>query len=768
VVDAPTRRGRQVRRNAVAEGKRPIATPDELRPLAHLVQQGEVWRFHTLHDHLRQTGEAAAQFGLSFGSADWARLAGLWHDLGKYRPVFQAYLGAVTGYDDTDGAPQRVDHSTAGAIHAIQQLGLPGRVIAYAIAGHHAGLADWQPGDRAGRGLSQRLEQRELLDEVLAVGEVASLPVTARPTTTPPTRGSSSEIEGMHLWVRMLFSCLVDADFLDTERFFDSTRSDQRTGWATLDSLRALLTAYQDALPTRRPIDVIRTQVKNEVVAKAQAEPGFFSLTVPTGGGKTLTSLRFALEHALIHGHRRVIYAIPYLSIIEQTAEVFRSILGDQFLEHHSSLDPDEGNLRQRAAAETWDAPLIVTTTVQLFESLFAARGSRCRRLHNIAGSVIVLDEAQLLPPDFLDPILSVLRSLVAGYGVSVVLCTATQPALARRSSFGSTFRGLDGVRELVGDPDALFDTLDRVGVEWPADMARASDWQSIADRLADERQVLCVVNSRADCRALVAAMPREADAVHLSALMCAEHRSAVIARTKARLAAGDPVRLVSTQLIEAGVDIDFPVVFRALAGLDSIAQSGGRCNREGSLERGKLVVFVPPKPAPIGHLRRGEQATRSIVAVTSQAERLRPDAFRRFFERFYAEASLDRRVIRPLLVDGARRLEFAFRTASERFQMVADEGTATILVPYGRGAGLLAALQRSLDSANGPDRRLLRSLQRFTVSVHRGHLLALQRVAALTEVQPDVYALDQPDRYDERLGLLVDDPPGAIPDLVV
>jgi CRISPR-associated endonuclease/helicase Cas3 len=749
-------------------GNSPISATDGSRALAHLVRDGESWRFHALDDHLRATGEIAAGFAAAFASEDWARIAGLWHDLGKHRQSFQSYLRAVTGYEPLHGAPQRVDHSTAGAIYALDELGPTGRLIAYVIAGHHAGLADWYPGEHGGS-LSQRVGQHDLLDDARASGRIApDLLAVAVPRSGPPTMGSSSEIEGMHLWVRMLFSCLVDADFLDTERFYDPTRSGERSGWPALDTLREQLVRHQDSMEARRPIDVVRTRIRQEAVAQADLSPGFFSLTVPTGGGKTLTSLRFALEHARAHGHGRIIYAIPYLSIIEQTADVFRAIVGDGFLEHHSNLDPDERDQRSRAAAENWDAPLIVTTTIQLFESLFASRGSRCRKVHNIAGSVIVLDEAQLLPPDFLEPILAVLRTLVDGYGVSVILCTATQPALASRSSFGSIFRGLEGVRELVDDPDALFSELDRVRVEWPQDITQKTDWTDVAICLAAERQVLCVVNSRADCRALVAAMPPDAQAIHLSALMCAEHRSVVIARVKAELLAGDPVRLVSTQLIEAGVDIDFPVVFRALAGLDSIAQSGGRCNREGILERGRVVVFVPPKPAPIGHLRRGEQATRSILAVTEELDRMRPAAFRRFFERFYADGSLDRREITPLLADGARQLEFGFRTAAERFQMVADEGTATVLVPFGRGAGLLAGLRRSTGHAEGPDRRLLRALQRFTVTVHRGHLLALQRAGALTEVLPDVFALDEPDRYDDRLGLLVDDLPGMIPDLVV
>jgi CRISPR-associated endonuclease/helicase Cas3 len=739
--------------------------PAEPGLLAHLTRDGDAWRFHGLVDHLQRAADLAAGFGAEFGSADWARIAALWHDLGKARPSFQAYLRSSTGYAASTSSLPRVDHSTAGAIHALDRLGPSGRVLAYSIAGHHAGLPDWHPGETAGGALSARVQQRDLLEDALASGSIPeTVTVAPRPTSPPP----SVQPDGWHLWLRMLFSCLVDADYLDTERFFDATRSAMRDGWPTLDTLRERLAAHQAAMLPRRPIDHLRSRVRDEVVAKATLPPGFFSLTVPTGGGKTLTSLRFALEHARAHGLRRVIYAIPYLSIIEQTADVFRDIVGDGLLEHHSSLDPDESDLRSRAAAENWDAPLIVTTTVQLFESLFAARPSRGRKLHNLARSVIVLDEAQLLPPDFLEPIVGVLRALVDGFGVSVVLCTATQPALASRSAFGSSFKGIEGVRELVDDSAALFDQLDRVDVTWPVNRSHPVEWGEIAARLSAERQVLCVVNSRADCRALVAQMPPAADAVHLSALMCAEHRSAVIADIRARLAADEPVRVVSTQLIEAGVDVDFPVVFRAFAGLDSVAQSAGRCNREANLRRGRVVVFVPPKPAPVGHLRRGEQATRSLLATEEPANLLRPAAFTKYFELFYASASLDRRSILPLLTDGTHAVEFGFRTAADRFQMVDDAGTATILVPYGRGAQLLGGLRRGLRRGDGPDRWLLRSLQRFTVSVHRGHLAALVRAQAVSEVMPDVFALDLPHRYDERLGLLVEDLPGGIPDLVV
>lgn len=483
---------------------------------------------------------------------------------------------------------------------------------------------------------------------------------------------------------------------------------------------------------------------------RASDEPGFFSLTVPTGGGKTLTSLSFALAHARANRMRRVIYAIPYLSIIEQTADTFRKAVGEGVLEHHSNLDSDGQEDRDRLAAENWDAPVVVTTTVQLFESLFSSRRGRCRKLHNIAESVIVLDEAQLLPPAFLEPILSVLRVLVDGYGVSVVLCTATQPALASGPRSDRTFRGLDDVRELVRDPEGLATRLDRVEVEWPQDSSRRTQWEEVAAWLAAERQALCVVNTRSDAAAMSALVP---GSIHLSAGMCAEHRAQKLAEIKKLLAAGSEIHVVSTQLIEAGVDIDFPVVFRALTGLDSIAQSAGRCNREGHLARGRVVVFVPPKQSPVGHLRQGEGATRSLLAATDDdASLLRPDGFRRYFERLYGDLpSLDQEGILALLLQDARSIHIDFRSASEKFRMIDNEGTTTVLVPYGRGARLIAELERF-----GPDRVRLRRLQRYSVTLHAREFGRLRAVEGVEDIGPELFAV-KPGFYDDELGVVVD-----------
>ena len=329
--------------------------------------------------------------------------------------------------------------------------------------------------------------------------------------------------------------------------------------------------------------------------------PGLFSLNVPTGGGKTLASLAFALDHALAHGLRRVIYVIPYTSIVEQTAEVFRKALGDEeaILEHHSSFDwdgvtdPGESE-RIRLAAQNWDRPVIVTTAVQFLESLYANRPSRCRKLHNIAQSVVVMDEAQTLPLRLLRPSLKAVNELARGYGASVVLCTATQPAFRVEDGFGEA--ALEGVRELAPDPPALHAALRRVRVR---DAGVIHD-AALTARLRDAEQVLVIVNTRAHARALFEAVRDTPGAAHLTTSMTAAHRRAVLDDIRGRLKRSEPVRLIATSLIEAGVDVDFPQVWRALAGIDSIAQAAGRCNREGELDgSGEVFVFRPEGREP-------------------------------------------------------------------------------------------------------------------------------------------------------------------------
>jgi CRISPR-associated endonuclease/helicase Cas3 len=742
--------GLDVAASLEAGDRRMVRSERPERFVARIVREKDgSWRQQALLDHLIGTGELAAVFAGPFGAGEWARLAGRLHDLGKYQPAWQNYIRRTTGFW-TDEPAVRAPHAIVGAIHAVGRFGDIGRLLAYSIAGHHAGLPDWHSSSVQPTGyLANRLADRERWELVLR----EPIPLEITEPAMPPLPAIATA-EGMHLWIRMLFSCLVDADSLDAERFADVSRTSTRDAWNDLAQLLPALDGYLAGLPRRGAIDDLRTDIRAQAVSRITERPGFFSLTVPTGGGKTLTSLEFAIRHALQHGQQRVIYAIPYVSIIEQTAEVFRKALGDRFavLEHHANLDPKDTDEESELAAETWDAPIVVTTIVQLFESLFGSTRGRSRKVHNIAGSVLVLDEAQLLPPQFLNPITSILSELVRGYGVSVVLSTATQPALGPRLTSGRPFRGIEGVRELMDAPETLWPALDRVTITWPADLDERYTWEDVATKLVVERQVLCVVNTRADCRRLTELMPD--DTVHLSALMCAEHRSTVIAGIKARLKADERLRVVSTQLVEAGVDIDFPVVFRALAGLDSIAQSAGRCNREGRLDRGRVQVFVPPTPAPIGHLRKGEQATRALLSSMSADEALTPAGFRRYFDLLYSSIELDKEGIVAMLTEGAHRGEFPFKTVAAKFQLIAEEGSGTVLVPFGdTGLELVERLE-----GIGPERWLLRRLQRFTVSIHQGHVRGLLAIGAIREVGQDTYTLVERERYDPRLGLVVDD----------
>ena len=652
---------------------------------------------HLLHDHLIGVADRASDFAASFG-AEWAWIAGLWHDLGKYRSGFSKYIRQANAIDaHIEGRIRDRDktHSAAGAVWAerllLERFGTEGRMMAralqYVIAGHHAGLDNWD-GGLAAR-LASEDAQREC-DEALDAPGI--LPSLLRPDRTPgsirslPLGDERQDIPGRFaLWQRMLFSALVDADFLDTEAFLDEGRSAGRIGAPPLSTLKSLLDQHMDGLAAHasdRMVNRMRADVLRQCRDKATRPSGAFTLTVPTGGGKTLASLSFALDHAVLHGKRRVIYAIPYTSIIEQTADVFRQVfsaLGDDaVVEHHSNVEsePERETTRSRLACENWDAPLIVTTNVQLFESLFARRTSRCRKLHNLVDSVIVLDEAQLLPAEFLQPIVDVLRLLVRDYRATLVLCTATQPVLTTSAS-ADPRRGLQRgfpagtVTEIIDNVESLYRLLRRVRMHLPASLEEPRDWPLIADDIAQHDAALAIVSRRADARTLFDLVRKQSPhgCWHLSALMCAQHRSDTIAEIKTALrtrreaiAAGipaTPVRVVSTQLVEAGVDLDFPVVFRALAGLDSIAQAAGRCNREGRLDDlGNVHVFVPPTQPPAGLLRQGRDHCRLLwhgrpEDPTSLA------LFQRYFERLYHDApSLDAKSICEALRLDARRTE--------------------------------------------------------------------------------------------------------------
>ena len=741
---------------------------DELQIFyAHTSPTGLKKDWERLEEHLCCVSARAAEYAAAFDAEAWGRIAGLWHDLGKYSGAFQHYLersSRSAGDPHVAEIVGRVDHSTAGAQHADQQFGAMGRLLAYCIAGHHAGLPDAVDTSGGAKGLEDRLKK-----EIKAV-DAAPVSLLDQPCPDlPPLRFDHSDDRRLSFqastFCRMLFSCLVDADFLATEQFMQPDRAAQRPSDSSNPAdLRERLDAYLDGLQSEAedtPVNRRRREVLEACQEAAEKRTGLFSLTVPTGGGKTLSSLAFALRHAERHNLRRVIYAIPFTSIIEQNADVFRRALGElggTVLEHHSNLDPDDPekeNEQSRLAAENWDAPLVATTNVQLLESLFASKTSRCRKLHRIAHSVIVLDEAQALPVGLLRPTLAALEELTRNYGCSVVLCTATQPAIERREGFPI---GLADIEPIIREPQPLYEALKRVEVE-PVGQVDDDD---LVNRLSDNQQALCIVNTRRHAAELFGSLCErtegEAGCFHLSAQMCPAHRSNVLEEINTRLKDREPCRVVSTQLVEAGVDVDFPVVYRAMAGLDSIAQAAGRCNREGRLERGFVYVFETDEKEhrPPHFVRQAAQKAREVLP-DHEGDLLSPEAIRRYFSLHYWQkggddgAGWDQK--RVMECFGKMGTHLQFREAAERYRLIED-GQQPVIVPYGeRGDELVRQL---LSMPDPPGRGFYRQLQRYAVALHEQSVRKLYENAVLVE-KHGRYVLGNPDAYDNRLGLRLD-----------
>ncbi|ADW17641.1 CRISPR-associated helicase, Cas3 family [Desulfobulbus propionicus DSM 2032] len=722
---------------------------DTLVPVAHSKSPSD-WQ--SLEAHLEKVAELAEQHAMAFGAASWGRLVGLWHDLGKFSPDFQEYIRQASEAH-LESKQGRVNHSSAGALLAIERFGKIGRILAYCIMGHHAGLPDWQSEIAPRASLAWRLEQKELLPTAIEAG----IPTAILNQALPTEKAKNGTGLSRSLWLRMLFSSLVDADFLDTEAFMDPEKARRRQGYPTPTELAPLFDRYMTEKTAGAPftkVNRIRAEVLQACREKAADSSGLFTLTVPTGGGKTLSSLAFSLCHATFHGKRRIIYVIPYTSIIEQTADQFRAIFGEAVLEHHSNLDVadvSKEDARSRLACENWDAPLIVTTTVQFFESLFASRTSRCRKLHNIAQSVVILDEAQLLPTDFLKPVLEVMRELQENYGVTFVLSTATQPALGPHKSMDFDFAGLPGLREIIPPSLNLYERLQRTRVKTLEGLTTSLPWDALASRLSSHESVLCIVNRRDDARVLWEKMP--VGTFHLSALMCGAHRSERIAEIKANLKAEKPTRVVSTQLVEAGVDLDFPVVYRALAGLDSVAQAAGRCNREGALEQGMVYIFQPESKIPAGYLRQAAEIGRQLL-MEQKVDPLAPERFEQYFRMFYwlRGSLLDKENILELLGNDPE-LRISFRTAAEKFKLI-DEGVyVPVLVQYGeKGCQLIDLLRRQ-----GPERWILRQAQRYVVNLPRSVHGQLLIDGAIEEIHPGIFVQGHGNLYDRNLGFCAD-----------
>jgi CRISPR-associated endonuclease/helicase Cas3 len=644
---------------------------------AHTPNDRGEW--HGLNDHLEGVANCAKQFAGKFYAGDLAYWIGLWHDLGKSNPEFQDYLEACW----RDERHEKVPHAIWGAVLTYRLLRHNikddrWKEIALTIAGHH-GRID-QPGS-----LSQRLEEhvknnQKILQLVINYAKrLPPLPEITLPELTQTQR---------ELFIRMVFSTLVDADYLNTEKHFNEKQHISRHKHKPLKYFWDRFIVNQLELLRSANTTTVVNRVRKEVYEfcekAAIGNPGIYRMTVPTGGGKTRSGLAFALKHAVENKMDRVIFAIPYTSIIDQTAKEYRKILGaDGVLEHHSQVNiPADENLdalhvASRLAYENWDAPLIVSTTVQLFESLFSNRPGKVRKLHNIAKSVIVLDEVQTLPLELLTPTLDVLRELVERYRVSVVLSTATQPAF-EDSHYLNPFRRMQ-IHEIV--PKEIyykhFKQLERVEYHR---RKKPVSWQELADELSREKQVMVVLNTRKDALSLIEAFSdNQKETFHLSTLLCGIHRKLVLREVKRRLKNLLPVRLISTQVIEAGVDIDFPVVYRAIGPLDRIVQAAGRCNREGKLPQGKpgrVVIFEPSEGrAPRGPYKTGiEKAKLLLMPPCDIAELHNPELYRIYFEKLFADVDTDKKKIQ------SHRVVLDYPTVDSEYRLI-EQNTVPVLI---------------------------------------------------------------------------------------
>jgi CRISPR-associated endonuclease/helicase Cas3 len=671
------------------------------------------------HGHLNKVATLASKFAAEMFPADsdretarqWGFLAGLWHDLGKFSEEFQTYLKKASDIH-CDEVLEKIDHTTAGAQLAVSKHPL-GHCLATAIAGHHTGLLDARHESKAC--LIRRLT-KEIKSVKLAPLEITDFQLSEPPSFITPTSSALT----LAFFQRMLFSCLVDADFLATEAFMNEEQSGSRPQVKEQIFEDALHLLEVKIASFGTPVDMVnkaRATVVEDCLSAANAPAGLFSLTVPTGGGKTLSSFAFALKHAIKHGHKRIIYVIPFTSIIEQNAAIFSDLLAelgdDIVLEHHSNLSPKKETTRTRLATENWDAPIVVTTAVQFYESLFAAKTSRNRKLHNIANSVVILDEAQALPVQYLNPCLRSLEQLSSHYHTTTVLCTATQPAVNKSEQFDI---GLEHITEIIRDTFSLFASLKRVNVHYRETL----DDQTIINELSAAEQALCIVNTRKHAQVLYQLLPESGENYHLSALMCPEHRLQILATVRQRLDDGLATRLISTQLIEAGVDIDFPTVYRSMAGLDSISQAAGRCNRNGKQPSGQVHVFHSEHTASEIYFRETANVGHEILDLYSD-DPLSTAAVNAYFDKYYYQqkSKWDAKDIMAdfsIVRDAKLPLLFQYKTAADKFKLI-ENNQIPIIVPWDETAKELC---EQLRNPSIPlHRRLFRSLQRYTVQIY-------------------------------------------------
>lgn len=702
----------------------------QMKYLAHREQESE--REQSLADHLKETAELAGQYAEAFGAYQWGYGAGLLHDVGKYSQEFQRRIR---------GSGEQVDHATAGAQLCHERKGYY-PLLSHCIAGHHAGLPD--TGTRNDGSSMPTLwgRMKKRIPDYHAYETEIRIPQLSGPPFAMQKKEDAGFASGM--FIRMLYSCLTDADFLNTEMFMKNGKTERNNGEPIPVLYERYLSSVSGWLKNEDPgtINGRRTEILKHCLEMASEERGTFRLTVPTGGGKTMASLGFALKHAVKHGMDRVIYVIPYTSIIEQTAGIFAEKLGQKnVLEHHCNIDyavSDELKTMQ-LAAENWDKPVVVTTNVQFFESMFSNRSSKCRKLHNVANSVIVFDEAQMLPIDYLKPCIAVMEQLIRHYRSSIVLCTATQPALQDLFSEGISFK------ELCPRVEEQFAFFKRARI---TDLGRISG-DDLLKRLGKEQSVLCIFNTKKTAQNMYRKLQGEG-VYHLSTAMYPVHRKRILGEIRKRLADKKRCIVLSTSLVEAGVDLDFQTVYRQLAGADSVIQAAGRCNREGKrgLDESNTYIFQMEENEFMPGQRQQMQVTEGLLIDGKALDQL--ETIQRYFEELFylRRESLDKKKILELF----QPMQFEFAQAAKAFKLI-EHNTVTVLIPVEECAKKIA---EQLRKGMG-NKALMREAGRYCVNIYAKKaedLCGAGIISAISGEMEDFYVLTSEEQYEEMTGL--------------
>lgn len=710
---------------------------DEMKYIAHI--DGE--RIQTIKEHLEGTAKLAGEFAEKFGKQDWGYCCGMLHDIGKYSMDFQKRILGENNH--------RVDHSTAGT-RVCMEKGGKYSFLEYCIAGHHAGLPNYgnnydesTDSTLSGR-RRKKISDYQAYQTEIEVPTINSMPIDLKRTVNPDF--------SLSVFMRMIYSCLVDADFLDTEAFMKEGKRERNSG-ENIEILFKKLENYISGWLKNQDIDTVngrRTEILKNCLERGKTEMGLFRLTVPTGGGKTVASLAFALRHALENKMDRIIYVIPYTSIIEQNAKVFRDILGEEnVLENHCNVEYESSEelLPMQLASENWDKPVVVTTNVQFFESLFANKSSKCRKLHNIANSVIIFDEAQMLPNDYLKPCIAMIEELINNYQVSAVLCTATQPALT------SFFHEGISITELCPRMEEQFEFFKRTTFENIGVLTE----NNLMQRLEKEYQALCIVNTKKRAQRIYKEL--KGDGVyHLSTSMYPKHRRRILRELRERLQKNKKCILISTSLVEAGVDVDFQSVYRELAGVDSMIQAAGRCNREGlrPAKESKVYIFQFEGKENVLGQRQQIDVAKSVIADNRDISDM--ESITQYFEMLYhiKGDSLDKKKI----LDEFQNKRYNFAKVGKEFKLI-EQDTKTIFINYEEEANETLCLLKE----RGFTRSGMRKASQYCITVYENEFNKLYGIGAIQLISEDIedfYELTDKGRYTEKIGLELELDDGA------